>query len=73
MALSYYLPEDTKNVELSLYVLSGWLVESSVSVPTAPGCHEISYDTSSSLPPGVYIARLTTDVASTTQQLVITR
>ena len=56
-----------------LYYLSGRLVEFSVSVPTTPGRHEITYDTSGFVPPGVYIARLTTDVASTTQHLVIMR
>jgi hypothetical protein len=70
--LSYFLPEGTKNVELSLYDLSGRLVESSVSLPTTHGRYEISYDTSD-LPPGVYIARLTTDAASTTQRLIIAR
>jgi len=45
VTLSYYLPPDTRNVELSLYDLSGRLVSSTVSVPTAPGCREIYYDT----------------------------
>ncbi|HUT99536.1 MAG TPA: T9SS type A sorting domain-containing protein [bacterium] len=70
--LSYYLPEGTKNVELSLYDLSGRLLESSVSLPTAPGRHEISYD-ASNLPPGVYVARLSTSTASLSQRIVITR
>jgi hypothetical protein len=72
VTLSYYLPEGTKNAELSLYDLSGRLVASSVSIPTAPGRHEISYDTSD-LPPGVYIVRLTTDTSSTTKRLIIAR
>jgi hypothetical protein len=46
VTFSYYLPEGTKNAELSLYDLSGRLVESSVSVPTTPGRHENAYDTS---------------------------
>ncbi len=50
VTLSYYLPEDTRNAELSLYDLSGRLVASSVSVPTAPGRHEIVYDTSDLCP-----------------------
>jgi hypothetical protein len=72
VTLSFYLPEGTKNVELSLYDLSGRLVESSVSVPTTPGRHEIAYDTSG-LPSGVYVARLTTDTSSTTKRLIIAR
>ena len=70
--LSYCIPENITNVELSLYDLSGRLVASSVSIPTAPGRHEIAFDTSG-LPSGVYIARLTTNTASTTQRLVIAR
>jgi len=72
VTLSYYLPENIKTVELSLYDLSGRLVESSVSLPTGPGRHEINYDTSD-LPPGVYIARLTTDTSSTTKRFIIAR
>jgi hypothetical protein len=72
VTFGYYLPEGTKNVELSLYDLSGRLVESYVSIPTAPGRHEIVYDTSA-LPPGVYVARLSTNIASLSQRLVITR
>ncbi|HUT97444.1 MAG TPA: T9SS type A sorting domain-containing protein [bacterium] len=72
VTLSYFLPEGTKNVELSLYDLSGRLVESSVTVPTAPGRHEFAYDTST-LPPGVYLVRLATDAGAITRRVVITR
>ncbi|MCK4594319.1 T9SS type A sorting domain-containing protein [bacterium] len=72
VTLSYSLPEDAQNVELSLYDLSGRLVASSISLSTAPGRHEVAYDTSA-LTPGVYIARLITNTASTTQRLVIAR
>ncbi len=72
VTLSYYLPEDTQNVELSLYDLSGRLIASSMSVPTTPGRHEITYDTST-LPSGVYLASLTTDTGTLTRRLVITR
>ncbi|HUT97741.1 MAG TPA: T9SS type A sorting domain-containing protein [bacterium] len=72
VTLSYYLPEGTKNVELSLYDLSGRLVESSVSVPTTPGRHEIAYDTST-LPPGVYLVRLAADAGALTRRVVIAR
>jgi len=67
VTLAFYLPEGVKKAELSLYDLSGRLVGSSVSVPTIPGRHEIAYDTSN-LPPGVYIVRLTTENATTTQR-----
>ena len=72
VTLSYCLPENTIKVELSLYDLSGRLVASSVNVPTTPGRHEVVYDTSD-LPPGVYIASLTTDTGALTRRLVITR
>jgi len=72
VTLSYYLPEDTKSAELSLYDLSGRLVESSVSVPTATGRHEIFCDTSN-LPPGVYLVRLVTDGSVLTRRVVIAR
>ncbi len=72
VTLCFYLPEDTTNVELSLYDLSGRLVASSVSVPTTPGRHEIAYDTSDLLP-GIYLASLTTDTGTLTRRLVITR
>jgi hypothetical protein len=72
VTFSYSLPEDTKNAELSLYDLSGRLVASSVSVPTAPGRHEIGYDTSN-LPPGVYVARLSTDDGTFTRRVVVSR
>jgi hypothetical protein len=72
VTLSYFLPEGTKNVELSLYDLSGRLVESSLCIPTAPGRHEISYDTSN-LPSGVYVAHLITNNNICTQRLVIAR
>jgi hypothetical protein len=71
VTLSYYLPEGTKNVEFSLCDLSGRLVESSLCIPTAPGRHEISYDTSG-LSPGVYVERLEADTAALTRRLVIT-
>jgi hypothetical protein len=72
VTLAYHLPEGVKNVELSLYDLSGRLVESSVSVPTTSGCHEISYNTSDLLP-GVYIARLSTDDGTFTRRVVVSR
>ncbi|MCK4594030.1 T9SS type A sorting domain-containing protein, partial [bacterium] len=72
VTLSFYLPEDTRNVELSLYDLSGRLVTSSISLSTTPGRHEITYDTSDLLP-GVYLASLTTDTGTLTRRLVITR
>jgi hypothetical protein len=72
VTLSYYLPEGVKNAELSLYDLSGRLVESSVSVPTTSGRHEISYNTSDLLP-GVYIARLSTDDGTFTRRVVVSR
>ncbi|MCX7021545.1 MAG: T9SS type A sorting domain-containing protein [bacterium] len=72
VTLSYYLPEGTKNVELSLYDLSGRLVASYVSIPTAPGRHEIAYDTSV-LPAGVYLVRLSTDTGALTRRVVIAR
>jgi hypothetical protein len=72
VTLSYCLPEGTKNAELSLYDLSGRLVESSVTVPTTPGRHEIAYDTSG-LPPGVYLVRLAADTSALTRRVVIAR
>jgi hypothetical protein len=72
VTFGYCLPEGTKKVELSLYDLSGRLVESAMTVPTAPGRHEIAYDTSD-LPPGVYIARLSTDDGALTRRVVVSR
>jgi len=72
VTLGYYIPENTTNIAPSLYDLSGRLVASSVSFPTAPGRHEVVYDTSA-LPSGVYGARLTTDTSSITERLIIAR
>ncbi|MCK4593777.1 T9SS type A sorting domain-containing protein [bacterium] len=72
VTLSYYIPVNIKSVEFSLYDLSGRLVASSVSVPTAPGRHEVVYDTSVLLS-GVYVARLTTEATSITKRLIIAR
>jgi hypothetical protein len=72
VTLAYCLPEDTKNAELSLYDLSGRLVESSLKIPTTPGRHEIVYDTSN-LPPGVYLVRLATDRDAITRRVGIAR
>jgi hypothetical protein len=72
VTLAYYLPENVKNAELSLYDLSGRLVESSASVPITPGRHEIAYDTSV-LPSGVYVVRLAADAGALTRWLVIAR
>ncbi len=72
VTLSFHLPEDTSSVELSLYDLSGRFVASSISLSTAPGRHEITYDTSA-LPSGVYVARLSTNAGTFTHRLVITR
>ena len=41
--LSYYIPVNTKSVELSLYDLSGRLVASSIGLSIAPGRNEINY------------------------------
>jgi hypothetical protein len=66
------LENDGGAAEMVLYDLSGRLVDSSVSVPTIPGRHEISYDTSG-LPSGVYVVRLTADGVALTRRLVIAR
>ncbi|MCX7022897.1 MAG: T9SS type A sorting domain-containing protein [bacterium] len=72
VTLSYYLPENTENVELSLYDLSGRLVESSVSVPTSPGRHEVEFD-AAALTAGVYLYRLTAGDATLTRRMVVSR
>jgi len=72
VTLAYYLPEDTKNAKLSLYDLSGRLVDSSLDIPTTAGRHEIAYNTSS-LPPGVYLVRLAAGAGILTRRVVIAR
>jgi len=72
VTLSYYLPEGTRNVELSLYDLSGRRIATLLDGPGAVGRNELAWD-ASTLPPGVYLVRLVADTGALTRRVVIAR
>jgi hypothetical protein len=72
VTLSYYLPEGTINVELSLYDLSGRRVTTLVSGELAAGRHEVGFD-AAALTAGVYLYRLTAGDATLTRRMVVSR
>jgi len=59
-------------VTVALYDLSGRRVTTVYDGETTAGRHDTSYD-ASLLPPGVYLARLTTDSGSLTRRVVVAR
>jgi hypothetical protein len=69
--VDYTLPVDGE-VTISLYDLSGRRVTTLLDENVTFGRHEFTYDTSA-LPPGVYLAHLSTDAGVLTRRVVITR
>jgi len=69
--VDYTLPVDGP-ITIALYDLSGRRVATVLDGEMTAGRHDDSYD-ASALPPGVYLARLSTDAGSLTERLVITR
>ena len=71
LTVSYELATDGA-VELSVYDLSGRLVETLVSGEQTAGRHSVSWDSSTSAT-GVYLLRLETDGEAITKRAVISR
>ena len=71
LTIEYTLPEEG-SVTITLYDLSGRRITTLLDENVTAGRHELTYD-ASLLPPGVYLARLSTDTATLTRRLVITR
>ncbi|OGD72503.1 MAG: hypothetical protein A2Y64_03135 [Candidatus Coatesbacteria bacterium RBG_13_66_14] len=69
--VDYTLPENGR-INISLYDLSGRRIATVFEGEMAAGRHEFSFD-ASTLPPGVYLARMATDSGTLTRRVVVTR